>query len=407
MNFYVARQPILNKSKALYAYELLFRDGVDNVFPEINDDEATAKLIDGLEFNLGLNDLTDGSLAFINFTQETLLRGYPLLLPKEQVVVEILETAKPGKKLLAACIHLKKQGYKIALDDYEHQAVWLHFFPYVDIIKIDYSLTSEAQFAQIVSLVKGYPQIKLLAEKIETHTQYQHAIQIGCEYFQGYFFSKPEVVKTVAFNPTQLSVVNLMSECNKTEPDLNVITSIFEGDANLSYKLLRYAQSPIFKRSITIESIKQAVVVLGMQELQRFISLLFSAQFSQEKPKELTVMALVRARFCELMVLRILPKSSQSSAFLMGLLSLIDAMVDGDLQELLDKLPISNELKEAIINRVGKHADFLKLCELYENAEWQNIKQFCTDIKIDYDDAALTFQESFKWASARMDALYS
>ncbi|MEP2599881.1 MAG: HDOD domain-containing protein [Paraglaciecola sp.] len=407
MNFYVARQPILTQSKDLYAYELLFRDSLDNVFPNINDNEATAKLIEGLEFNLGLSNLTEGSLAFINFTHESLIKGYPLLLPKELIVVEVLETAKPGKKLLAACIELKEKGYTIALDDYEHKPVWLHFFPYVDIIKIDYSLTSPVQFEQIVKIVKDYPQIRLLAEKIETYEEYLHAIEIGCVYFQGYFFSKPKIVKTVAFNPTQLSVVNLMSESNKSDPSISVITSIFEGDANLSYKLLRYAQSPIFKRSITIESIKQAVVVLGMQELKRFISLLFSAQFSQEKPRELTVMALVRARFCELMVIKSLPQGSESSAFLMGLLSLLDAMVDGDLQELIDNLPLSKDLKDAIVYRTGTYANFLKLCELYEKAEWRSIQQFCSEVEIDYNASAVMFQESIKWSSERMDALHS
>ncbi|MEP2653530.1 MAG: EAL domain-containing protein [Paraglaciecola sp.] len=407
MNFYVARQPILTKSKELYAYELLFRDSLDNVFPNINDNEATAKLIEGLEFNLGLSNLTEGSLAFINFTHESLLKRYPLLLPKEHIVVEILETVKPGKKLLGVCIELKEKGYTIALDDYEHKPVWLHFFPYVDIIKIDYSLTSPLQFEQIVMIVKDFPHIKLLAEKIETYKEYQHALEIGCEYFQGYFFSKPEMVKTVAFTPSQLSVVNLMSESNKSSPDVSIITSIFEGDANLSYKLLRYAQSPIFKRSIMIESIKQAVLALGMQELQRFTSLLFSAQFSQEKPRELTVMALVRARFCELMVLKNSPQNSQSSAFLMGLLSLLDAMVDGDLQELVNKLPLSTELKDAIVYRTGTYAELLKLCELYEKAAWQSIKQYCLELQIDYDTSADIYEESLIWSSKRMDALHS
>jgi EAL and modified HD-GYP domain-containing signal transduction protein len=142
----VARQPILDRAKKLFAYELLLRDSLDNIFPKnIKEDVATAKIIEGLEFNLGLESLTQGCLAFINFTHDSLINGYPLLLDKEKIVVEILETAKPGKKLLAACIDLKDKGYTIALDDYEHDSTWKHFFPYVDIIKLDYSLTSEQQ----------------------------------------------------------------------------------------------------------------------------------------------------------------------------------------------------------------------------------------------------------------------
>jgi EAL and modified HD-GYP domain-containing signal transduction protein len=402
LSFYVARQPILDKEKKLFAYELLLRDSLENIFPSnIDDDQATAKIIEGLEFNLGLESLTQGSLAFINFTHDSLINGYALLLDKDKIVVEILETAKPSKRLLAACIDLKEKGYSIALDDYEHDPIWKHFFPYVDIIKLDYTLTSEQQFQEILTALKPYPHIKLLAEKIETHSDFQHALSIGCEYFQGYFFSRPEVMKTVAFNPSQVAVVSLSSEINKGNLDLKKITSIFEDDVNLSFKLLRYVQSPIFKRVVAIETIKQAILVLGQEELKRFISLLFTAQFSKGKPQELTVMALARGRFCELMVIESLPTHSQSSAFLIGLLSLIDAMVDGDIQDLMDKLPLHKDMKDAIISRKGESAHFLRLCELFEKADWQKIEFFCQQIKVDFEQSHHLFRQALEWADQR------
>jgi EAL and modified HD-GYP domain-containing signal transduction protein len=407
LSFYVARQPILDRDKNLFAYELLLRDSLENIFPEyINEDEATAKIIEGLEFNLGLESLTQGSIAFINFTHDSIINGYPLLLDKEKIVVEILETAKPGKRLLAACMDLKDKGYSIALDDYEHDSTWKHFFPYVDIIKLDYSLTSEQQFQEIITALKPFPHIKLLAEKIETYAEFQHAITIGCEYYQGYFFSRPEMIKTVAFNPSQIAVVNLWSEINKAELDFKKITSIFEDDINLSFKLLRYVQSPIFKRDAAIQTIKQAILVLGIEELKRFISLLFTAQFSIGKPKALTVMALSRGRFCELMVNTTLPINSQPSAFLIGLLSLIDAMVDGDIQELMDKLPLHQDMKDAIINRKGESANFLKLCELFEKADWENIELFCQQINVDPEQSCGLFKDALIWAEQRVTAIH-
>jgi EAL and modified HD-GYP domain-containing signal transduction protein len=407
LSFYVARQPILDRAKNLFAYELLLRDSLDNIFPKnINEDVATAKIIEGLEFNLGLESLTQGSLAFINFTHDSIINGYPLLLDKDKIVVEILETAKPGKKLLAACIDLKDKGYSIALDDYEHDSTWRHFFPYVDIIKLDYSLTSEQQFQEIITALKPFPHIKLLAEKIETYAEFQHAITIGCEYYQGYFFSRPEIIKTVAFNPSQIAVVNLWSEINKAELDFKNITAIFEDDINLSFKLLRYVQSPIFKRDAAIQTIKQAIIVLGIVELKRFISLLFTAQFSIGKPKALTIMALSRGRFCELMVNATLPINSQPSAFLIGLLSLIDAMVDGDIQELMDKLPLHQDMKDAIINRKGKSANFLKLCELFEKGNWENVELFCQQINVDPEQSCGLFKDALTWAEQRVTAIY-
>lgn len=406
VSFYVARQPILDLERNLFAYELLLRDSLDNFFPKnINDEEATAKIIDGLEYNLGLNSLTQGALAFINFTHDSVLNGYPLLLDKNQIVVEILETAKPGKKLLAACIDLKEKGYTIALDDYEHDPRWKHFFPYIDIIKLDYSLTSEAQFQEIISTLKPFPQIKLLAEKIESFAEFKHAIKIGCEYFQGYFFSRPEVIKTIAFNPSQVAVVNLLSEINKPEIDTRKITALFEDDVNLSFKILRYVKSPIFKRDAAIKTIKQAVLILGFDELKRFIFLLFTAQFSESKPQQLTVMALTRARFCELMVQATMPPQTQSSAFLVGLLSLIDAMVDADIKELMDKLPLHQDIKDAIISRKGESANFLKLCELFEKADWQSIELLCQQLDVESKQSSAIFQEALQWADLRISAI--
>lgn len=406
VSFYVARQPILDKEQNLFAYELLLRDSLANYFPkDVNDDEATAKIIDGLEYNLGLDSLAQGKLAFINFTHDSIINEYPLLLDKEQIVVEILETAKPGKKLLAACINLKQKGYIIALDDYEHDPRWKHFFPYVDIIKLDYSLTSEQQFQEIIATLEPFPKIKLLAEKIETFTEFEHAVSIGCEYFQGYFFSRPEVIKTVSFNPSQVAVVNLLSEINKPEIDIKKITTLFEDDVNLSFKILRYVKSPIFKRDANIETIKQAILVLGYEELKRFVFLLFTAQFSQGKPQELTVMALTRGRFCELMVQATMPPHTQSSAFLIGLLSLIDAMVDADIQELMDKLPLHQDIKDAIVSRKGESANFLKLCELFEKADWQNIELFCQQLKVDPEESSALFQQALQWADRRISAI--
>lgn len=405
MSFYAARQAILDKDKTLFAYEMLYRDSLKNIFPNINDDEATAKLIEGLQFNLGLETIAKDSKAFINFTHQSLLEGYPQLLPKDKIVVEILETAKPSKRLLDTCIELKDKGYSLALDDYEHSKVWIHFFPYIDIIKLDYSLTNEEQFQQILQAIKPYPHIKLLAEKIETYQEFQHALSLGCEYFQGYFFSRPEVIKSIAFNPAQLSVLNLMSEMSKPEPDINIVIAIFEGEVNLSFKLLRYLQSPIFKRRKEIETIKQAIVTLGHLELKRFVSLLFTAQFSENKPKELSVMSLARAKFCELMVQEKILTGVQSSAFLVGLLSLIDALVDADIQDLMDKLPITDDIKQAIVNRQGESANLLLLCEMYEKADWQHIDEYCKKMKINADKAGELFQQSLTWASERIKAL--
>lgn len=405
MSFYAARQPILCADKTLYAYELLFRDSLENSFPDINDDEATAKMVDGLQFNLGLETLTQNTLAFINFTHDSLLQGYPLMLPKEQIVVEILETVTPGKKLLNVCIELKQKGYIIALDDYVHEKIWRHFYPYIDIIKIDYQASTEQQIIEIVHAVKDFPDIKLLAEKIETHAEFQQALAYGCCYFQGYFFSKPEVIKSTVLTPSQLAIAKLMGEMAKEEPNITDITLAFESDVSLSFKLLRYAQSPIFKRPRQIETIKQAIVLLGQNELRRFVSLLFTAQFSDGKPAELTLMSLSRAYFCEQLTKDYNQRNTVPSAFLVGLLSLLDAMLDADINELMDKLPLSQSIKDSIVLRQGEQAQYLALSEFFEKGQWQRIEELCQKLEIDVNGAAELFLHSQVWATERQAAL--
>ena len=153
MAFYAARQPILDINKSVYAYELLFRESLNNVFPDVCENEATSKLIDGLQTNLGLDTVTQNKLAFINFTHDSLINRYPLMLPHDKVVVEVLETAHPGKKLLAAIKEIREAGYIVALDDYIHEPVWKHFYPYIDIIKIDWKAMEVDEIKQEIYLL--------------------------------------------------------------------------------------------------------------------------------------------------------------------------------------------------------------------------------------------------------------
>jgi len=404
LTLYAARQPILDKDKNLFAYEILFRNGLTNAFPEINEDEATSKIVAGAQFNLGIESLTEDKPAFINFTQDTLMQGYPMLLPPEQVVVEILETVKPSKKLLKVCEELKKKGYTIALDDYEHQAIWQHFYPFTDIIKIDYQLSPLEEIKEVIEAVTPYPHIKLLAEKVETYEEFKQACELGFRYFQGYFFSRPEVIKSTALATNQMSLANLMAEINSDSPDINQVTSVFESDVTLSFKLLRYAQSPIFKRRSTIESIKQAIVALGQDELRRFVSVLFTAEVSSDKPSELTRMSLTRAKFCENIAV-LIPKADKSPAFLVGMLSLLDALLDTNLSELVEKLPLTDSVKQALMLDQGLLADLLDCCKLAENADWLALQQSASKLAINEEDLLACYSQAIQWSAQLIKAV--
>ncbi|NMP32982.1 HDOD domain-containing protein [Thalassotalea sp. M1531] len=398
MYFYAARQPILDKNKNLFAYELLFRDSIDNVFPDVDGDEATSKMVEASQFNMGLHEFTGNKPAFINFTLDTLSKGYPTMLTNEEVVVEVLETVKPGKKLLSLCQDLHEKGYTLALDDYEHQSVWAHFYPYIKIIKIDIQETNEEQINEIKQAIANHPHIELLAEKVETHEEYNMAVELGFDYFQGYFFSKPEMVKTKNLSPSQMAMAELLYETSKPELDLSSITSVFERDVTLSYKLLRYANSPIFRRRSEIATIKQALVILGSGELKRFIGLMFAANVNPDKPTELINMSMTRAKFCELISAKVNSPIDASIAFLTGLLSMIDAILDEDIESVLEKLPLAQEIKDPLLTRKGVLAALIKLVELIEHAEWDKTSIVMDKLKVDKEQAIECYNEALAWA---------
>ncbi len=404
MNFYAARQPILDKSKKLFAYELLFRDSLDNVFPDIDGDEATSKMIEASQFNMGISEFTGNKPAFINFTLETLSQGYPEMLTSDEVVVEILETIKPGKKLLTLCKDLHQKGYTLALDDYEHQNVWAHFYPFIKIIKIDIQQSSIDEIKEVLVAIKDHPHIKMLAEKVETYEEYNQMLQLGFDYFQGYFFAKPEMVKTKSLSPSQMAMAELLYETSKTELDLNSITSVFERDVSLSYKLLRYANSAIFKRRNEISTIKQALVILGSGELKRFIGLMFAVTANPDKPSELINMAMTRAKFCELVAQDIRSQLDISIAFLTGLLSMIDAILDEEMATVLEKLPLSQEIKEPLLTKKGVMAALIKLVELIEHAEWEKTTLVIEKLKLDKDKVVEHYNQAVAWADEQTQA---
>lgn len=398
MYFYAARQPILDINKKLYAYELLFRDSIDNVFPDVDGDEATSKMVEASKFNMGISDFTSNKPAFINFTLETLSKGYPEMLATDELVVEILETIKPGKRLLALCKNLYEKGYTLALDDYEHQTVWTHFYPYIKIIKIDWQLSSIQDIKEVIAAIAKFPHIKLLAEKVETYEEYNQAVKLGCELFQGFFFAKPEMIKTKTMSPSQMAMAELLYETSKPDLDLESITSVFERDVTLSYKLLRYANSATFRRSKEISTIKQALVTLGSIELKRFMALMFTANVNPDKPSELINSAMARAKFCELAAGNMKSNIDCSITFLTGLLSLIDAILDEEIESVLAKLPLAQEIKDTLLTREGEMGLLIQLVEFIEHAQWDESTATMNKLGLTKEQIIEDYNQALSWA---------
>ena len=227
---------------------------------------------------------------------------------------------------------------------------------------------------------------------------------MGFSYFQGYFFSKPEMMQSKALAPAQMTLAELLYETSKADMDLNKITQVFQRDVHLSYKLLRYSNSAIFKRRTEIETIKQALVVLGQAELKKFLSLLFTSQISSDKPAELMRMSMTRARFAEGLA-ELHGKVDTAKAFLTGLMSLMDAILDEPMSSVLTKLPLSKDIKDALVGEPGLLTEYLALVKCYERAEWQDANIAIAKLKLDPKVLPDKYHEAVQWANEQMRAL--
>ena len=371
---FIARQPIFDSRQRVFGYELLFRSCLENVFRHSNPDQATSKVISDAFFLFHPSSLTEGKRAFINLTRETLVKEYIFLIPKESVVVEILETIEPDAEVIAACKKIKQAGYLLAMDDFVYKEQFTPLLDLADFIKVDCLSTSESERR---ALVKEFAPlgIRFLAEKVETPEAFSEASQMGYRYFQGYFFCKPLVIKGKDIPGSKLHYFQVLQEIHQREMDFRRLETIIKQDVSLSYKLLRYINSAFFGVRNRINSIRQALLLLGQAEIKKWLSLITLAGMGTDKPGELVVHTITRAKFCESLAPHAGLLKRADDLFLVGMLSLMDAFLDRPISDLLSEVPINDEIKGAILekeNRLGEVYDYVLS---YEKGDWPRLTE--------------------------------
>lgn len=402
MSVFVARQAILNRNQNVVAYELLFRDSPENCFPGVSDGQATARLIMENQLNLGTRHITSGKKALINIGPESLKLDLCEFLPCKDVVIELLETIEPSDDTYELCRKLFHSNYKLALDDFVYSPQWERFLKLVNLIKFDIRLTPLDEIPLVVNKLKKHKNIKLLAEKIETDEEYKLARQMGFDYFQGYYFARPAMIEQKDIHYNYGLVIAIYSEVMKPDPDVKVITGLFELDAALAYKLLRLLNSGVFPLQSQISSLKQALVYLGQARLKKFVSLIVTAHTARTKPIELMQMCVIRARFCELIASKV-AKQVQGEAFLTGLFSLLDAILDKPMDLLVDKLPFPDEIKAALTGEKNDLYYILETVKAYETGSWWALEKAVSLINLDSAFLPKLYKQAVKWADSYKD----
>jgi c-di-GMP-related signal transduction protein len=389
---YVARQPIFDRDEKVYGYELLFRDGLENAFSgDIN--EASRATLDR-SLLMGLDVLCDGRRAFINCTRDTLIKGLITLLPAASTVVEVLEDVPADPDVITACQTLKKAGYLIALDDYVADDARAPLAKIADIVKVDLQLTTEEQRRTI--LRSGPEHCRMLAEKVETRAEFVAAREQGFVYFQGYFFRRPELVTTRDMPANRVSYLRMLQEVSR--PDLNVdgLERLIKAEASVCYRLLRYLNSAVFAFKSEIHSVRHALSMLGEREVRRWVRMIAAVGAGQDRTSDLVLSALVRGQFGELLAPRV--PHGDSDLFLLGLLSLIDAMLEVPMAEALDKIPLDHETKAVLLGQPSILRPVYQLILAHESGEWAASAELCQNLHFDPEEIAGLYWQAQQWA---------
>ncbi len=398
MDQYIARQPILNVHKRLYAYELLYRGDKNYTLDKVSGNQATTSVLSSAFLTKDIDDISGHRPCFVNFPQQLLEKMLPFSFPKSQIVVEVLEDVKPSAKVIDACHRLHKAGYKIALDDFVYDRTLEPLLELADIVKIDIRMTPLDTILRTLNLLSRH-NVELLAEKVETMKEFEQANKMGFRYYQGYFFCKPETIKIRVLSANKAILLQLLAEVTRKDTDINKLHKIIQTDLAITYKLFKFLNSAYFYRLQEVKTVKHAIAYLGERELRRFIMLMIISELAVEKPGELVRLALVRAKFCELLGLASPHRAVASELFIMGLFSLLDAMLDLEMKDILGNLPVSNRIKEALLLEPGLYTTFLKILIAFEREQSSIFTPLLANLGVEYEEVSKCYHTAVTYAN--------
>jgi c-di-GMP-related signal transduction protein len=399
-NYLLGRQPILNRNEEIVAYELLFRSAGSQTADVTNASHATANVIINTLIGFGIEDILGKHKGFINLELELLMDDSLLILPKEQIVIELLETLQVTSELVERCRSLKENGFTLALDDHEYSPVYHDLYKIVDIIKVDLMQSPLERLAELVKQFECYP-LQLLAEKVETQEEFKRCLDLGFDLFQGYYFAKPSVMEKKKMDDsgsTLLKLIRLISE----DAEQREIESTFRADPGLTYKLLLLVNSVGAGTRSKIGTVGHAITTLGRQQIKRWVQLaVFASSDQRGVENPLVDMAAVRAGFMENMAgchpdLKGYHDSAEK-AFMTGILSVLEKVYDIPLDEVVRKLNLSEDVREALVSRQGALGNLLHVAELLEEMEFAQLVALLEEMGISLDDMLTSQKKAFVW----------
>lgn len=394
---FVARQPVFDKKENIWGYELLFRTGSKlNEAGKIDDEVATSQVIlDG--FNLAFESNSNYKYL-INFSETSLKEELFKLLPAEHLVVEVLERVNPTAEVFEVCEGIKKQGYLLALDDYIGQEGFEDLVSLADIVKVDVLELYDWELEDLVGKLRKHKNIKLLAEKVEDREKFLFCQQLGFDYFQGFFFSKPQILEGKKLSASELSKLRILKEISKKEVDFKSLSEIIKQDVNLTYRLLKYINSPYFGFIQKTSSIERGLTCLEEQKIKQWLRVIVLADFTAgDAGRELLFLSAFRAKFLQLLASKIFDEEAGEKFFLIGLLSCLDVLLHKPLPEILKELALAEEIVAGLLQKEHPYHKWLLLALALEKGNWQEAALRLKELKIEPELSATCLHEAYEW----------
>lgn len=392
-DIFVGRQPILGPSLKTVGYEVLYRNCEIDYASFENEEIATATVLLNTYLDIGLEHVVGSHLAFLNIPKPFLIQNYCEALPKDRVVLEVLENVQPTPDVLQALQGLSQKGYTIALDDFEYEDRLKPFLEIADIVKVDVLGKSESQLERIARQLRNYPG-RLLAEKVETRPVYQTCKELGFFYFQGFFFYRPDIIRGKEIPANRVALLELLGKIQDPQVTLKQLVEHIRNDLSLSYKILRYVNSAYVGLPQQVNSIDHAACLVGIDRIRTWSTLIIMAS-GKGQALEILIIALIRAKMCE----RIgagLGHESTEKFFTLGLLSVLEALYESPMEDIVDRLPLPQDVLDALISETGELGLVLACVKAYEQGQWMELKSLRLDPAVIRD----IYLEAIDWANS-------
>jgi EAL and modified HD-GYP domain-containing signal transduction protein len=400
MEVFSTRQPIFDRDKKVYGYELLFRRGFEDYYNSLG---ARHDSLDLMAF-VNFGELVDGKKGLATFTRSLLLRDLPAVLPKEMVLVGVPADIGVDQEVIGACERLASAEYELVLDDLPAEGLDSPLVSLASVIRVDFAKTPPEQGREICRRL-GQRGIVALAKKVDDTSQFDRALDAGFGYFQGNFFAKPVIGESGELAGNELLYAQLLCQVNLPELSLEELASIIRGDPLMTYHLLKFINSAWFGLRCVVNSVQHALVLIGPKETRRWASMLVIRNLGQGKPPELLRRSLIRAKAAEMIAPLVNMRQHTPELFLLGLFSSIDAMLNLPLEELLKNLPIDEKIKAALLGQAGPFRNVLDLILCYEEGDWDNLTSCAQRLRIDEQTLPPQFTQAVKWAGNTLGLL--